>query len=521
MSLFFIATHTFAQRVVAVAPGIGTLEETIFGDTTATGERVDANTIYELRRGFPYLIQSTLQYDDFHLHLRAQEGAGARPIILQSVASGGEALDQLIRVNGEGSLTVEGIHLTGRTSLGSYNDRAIRINADEARIIVDDCVIEEIGQAGIRIQGDDLKIYVINTLFNRMGRTTNPDNGRMFDNRGVPIDTLWVENCVAYNVTSRFYRQGGSEPSINWARFNQNTFWGCGQHAFDFEEVTDLEFTNNIVFNTVFFGRDLEDQYINSDLSMPDPEGRYTIEIDTFIEGETDILISHNNFHLDQELIDDLPLQSEFGMGDTLTSMEDFVFDPEAQMAIEATGTADTNIDEDLEFSMPAPLPIDFMIAAVQDTTSGNEIPDAPAWDMSDLMAWPFYSTGLGIDLDRYIEFHDFGYPSSSASFTAGTEGQPIGADITGFTNVSDVFVGKNILYYPNPTVEQIMIQNLEGWKLERVMIFDMNGRLMRDTREVNDELITIDTQNLTSGTYIITLVDSQGNMSSKKFLKK
>ena len=247
---------------------------------------MDINTIYELRRGFPYLLTSSIQFEDFNLHIRAEEGAGARPLIMQSISSGGAAYAQHIRINGPGNITLEGLHISGRTSLGSNNNRMVRINTDNVRLTVDDCVLEDAGQSIFRIQGDSTKMYITNSLFNRAGQPTDPSNGRFIDNRGFPIDTLWVENNVVYNVTSRFYRNG-SGASINWARINQNTFWFSGQQGFSLDVVTNLEFTNNVVFNAVAYGRDS---------LLQDTLPRYALEIDTFIQDSTSILVSHNNF---------------------------------------------------------------------------------------------------------------------------------------------------------------------------------------------------------------------------------
>ena len=83
-----------------------------------------------------------------------------------------------------------------------------------------------------------------------------------------------------------------------------------------------------------------------------------------------------------------------------------------------------------------------------------------------------------------------------------------------------DIFADHNILYFPNPVSDQLYIQNLENVELERVMLFDVAGRNLASFRPENIYL-TIDMSSYTKGTYLITLVDRAGNVSSRKVLKQ
>ena len=508
----FAAFYANGQSEMIIEPGApGVINAAIEADTIAGGDRADPNRVYVLRRGFPYVLTGTIEFRDFHLRIKAEAGEGARPFII--VDSGGEPVSQIFRTRGDASLTLDGLHISGRDILGAYNSRIVRINSDDAQININDCIMEEAGQAGIRVQGDNPRIYVTNSIWRNMGRPFNPDNGRMIDNRGVPIDTLWMENSVVYNVTSRVYRSSSSGEVAN-AIFNQNTIWGSGQHGIDLRGLTNLQFTNNIYYNGVFLGRDEEDQD-----TLEDARFWIQTDLDTFDTTVNNILISNNNFHTDQEIIDAFP-QSDPD-GDVRISIEDFKLGLILQAAIEANGTGDTNIDEDLEFADEPIIPLQFIMASVQDTSSGSEIPAANPWDLSDLTVDTDLSAiGTG-DFNRYRQVHNFTYPETAASFTAGTEGQPIGANMELITSAPDIFVENRVLYFPNPVKHRLYVQNLEKVDLELVSIFNLSGQQLQQFRNINDAVLEINTSNLIDGTYILTIVDQAGNISSRKFIKQ
>ena len=518
LSLFlFLAFSLNAQSELIIEPGpVGTINDVIEGDTMPDGSRVDPERIYILRRDIPYVLSATLDFSGFHLQIHAEDGTADRPFILMTPGDGGDPASQVFRISGSGDLTLKGLHITGRDLLGNYNDRAVRINSENSRVVIDDCYIDDVGQAGLRVQGDFPKIYITNSTFLRMGRPFNPANGRFIDNRGVPIDTLWVENCNVYDVSSRFYRNGGGA-SVNWARFNQNTFWGSGQHGFALDVIKDLEFTNNIVANPIFLGLDLDNQDTLED-------ARFVIEIDTFVPGENNILVSNNNIFLQQEFIDQLPATDASGdirvaiSGDPETGGTDFFYNLDLQAAIDASGMGDSNFSEFVEFDDGPILPIQFMIAVAEDTTSGGEVPAALPWDMSDLNPDGDLSQ-LTTGLDRYSSFHDFCYDGGLTS-VGGNNGQPIGnTNGCSITSTKDIFNENNILYYPNPTSNVLYVQSLENVNLERAAIFDLQGRLLQSYQPENI-FLEIDLSSFSSGTYLLTLIDDNGNVSSRKIVK-
>lgn len=506
--LLLISTFLLnAQDTLIIEPSeVGILNNTIFGDTTETGERQNLNRVYVLRRGAPYLITEMIRWSDYHIHIVAEEGEGARPLILFNVDAGGETLDQLFRLDDGADLTVKGLHISCKDILGNHVTRGIRLSGDRSKVVVDDCIIEEAGQSAFRLNADSIKVYVTNSLINRIGRPVDPNNGRFLDNRGHPIDTLWIENSIVYDVTSRYYRNGGSNPKIINGIFNQNTFWGSGQLSFSFGQVENLIFTNNIVANSPFLGRDTGDI-------------TYTINLDTFDVATMDVTISHNNIFWDPEVVAAIPDTS--ALGDTLISMEGNLFNEGAQAAVDSAETEGTIISEVLTFADAPPFP-DMLITAVASDTTGQSdgVPNAGEWDFSDLTPDATYSAiGTG-DIPRYTTYHDFTYPFGTASSTAGTEGQPLGANPDVISSAPDVFVDHNILYYPNPARHELFVQNLDNVPLQRIMLFSLSGQVLQEHLQVDAPTFRLSLANLARGTYILSLVDKSGQVSSRKVIK-
>lgn len=156
-----------AQRTVEVMPGFGTLNDAIDGDTLTTGERVDANTVYVLQRGGLYLTNGEIE-NRFPLTVVAADGEGPRPIVQPAVAAGGESARPFTPRD---DLTLRGLYVTNLDELGGLNQRIVRVRADSARLVIDDCHLDRTGQSGIRLDNAWNSIRVTNSVFSNIGHT--------------------------------------------------------------------------------------------------------------------------------------------------------------------------------------------------------------------------------------------------------------------------------------------------------------------------------------------------------------
>jgi hypothetical protein len=85
------------------------------------------------------------------------------------------------------------------------------------------------------------------------------------------------------------------------------------------------------------------------------------------------------------------------------------------------------------------------------------------------------------------------------------------GALATSETNLQK----KSFKIFPNPTSDYINISSEK--RISEVSISDLSGKQIKSLK--NEEKISV--QNLTSGTYIIQIKNSDGTVSSQKFIKK
>jgi hypothetical protein len=418
--------NTNAQsRVISVEQGIGTLNDVIDGDTTATGERVDPdNTVYELQKGGYYLTNGIISNKGWTLRIRAAEGDGARPVIQPAVIEGGESTYPF---RPKGDFYLSGVYLTNMDQDGKLLDRPIRASADSMRIVIDGCHIDYAAQAAFRIDNEWNKIYITNSIISNMGRMSSPANGRGIDDRGNDIDTLVMDNNTFYNLTMTVIRDGGG--IINYCKVNQNTIVNVGQFGIHFGETINAQFTNNIMANYGFLG------------STGDTRSAFRISAigeDLVNEGvQQSVVVDNNNFYVAPELIAAHP--------DTVGVVA--LFDSTTTALMEQNSTGANNIVEVLDFTTGPNLPTD-VIASYYDNTIDLE----NKTDMDDGGGGP--RAGQGVPVQSPF---DFAYSTSAASYSAGTVAQPLG-DLFWFPGVTEVENSESIpvafkLFdnYPNP----------------------------------------------------------------------
>lgn len=450
LSIFLMLGGTaLAQRTVIVlptdgpTPGFGALNWAIDSDTTETGARVDSNTVYVLKRGATYILNGSISHTGYHLTVVAEEGDGPRPRLIPGVVPGGES-SRPFTIRGD--LTIRGLYLTNEDELGTILDRIIRISADDVRVVVDDCHLDKAGQAGFRLDNEFNKLYLTNSIFSNLGGDW--DNGRGVDDRGNHIDSLVSVNNTWYNLPSRVLRDGGGY--IRYAKFDHNTIVNTGRRTAEFGEIVELEFTNNLMINTGFLGQDTSST-------------RAQIEVDSLSHAdlaglEQKILIRNNNFYID-------PVFAAV-YGDSVVSVP--FLDADAQAFVDASGFGNTNISEAIAFTN-GPQP------NTEDVTEFYEKNE------NVLEALP--------NLDRAGEPFDFTYPQNTTSYSAGTDGLPLG-DLNWFglavsveddpeTGLPTAF--RLLNNYPNPfNPSTNIVYRLPASTTVKLSIFNLMGQKIR-----------------------------------------
>lgn len=478
--LIVIVASTFqcvnGQSVLSVEPGIGTLNNAIDGDTLPNGERIDPQRIYELEPGAFYGLIRSVENDGFDLHIRLSDENGERAFLQPIAGDGGEANRAF---EARGNLILEGLTVSNVDQIGVLQERIIRLRVDDVKVTIDNCLLQIDDQTAFRADEDDASIFISNSTVSNIGQGNDPDNGRFIDDRGNDLDSLIIENCIIYNITSRFLRDGGG--TINYALVNQNTFVNSSQRGFDFGIIKEMTFTNNLVVNGSFEGIDEpevpglpSEGFISVVEWLPDPPAQ-------------SLMITNNNAFTQSALTDLYP--------EGLMAVP--LFDSSAVLL---NATIADNISEALTFTDGPPTPTQYL----QDFFDDN-IPNSATWwdDDSD---FPFFPT------------YDFSYATAFASYTGGTEGQPIGA-LQDFSLSASQRNAIEFSLYPNPADDRVFVEIPEGADLRLIKLFNILGAEVASFEANVSGLHVIDTDHLNSGIYILSLLDASGKMSSKKLI--
>jgi hypothetical protein len=392
---FFLITlivegTALGQRRVIVPEGFGTLNEIIRKDTLAGGTRKDPNTVYVLRRGGVYVLSGTILTSGFTLSLEAEKGNGPRPYVVMGFLEGGSQVEECFEVRG--NVSFRSIHLTAINELNTYIARVLSASSPNLRITLHDCLIDGSGQTFLRINSPGCKVYMLNTTVSRMGRPSNPDNGRIIDDRGNQIDSVVVENNTWYNVTSRIIRDGGSE--IKYVKLNQNTFVNVGQRLAAVGPVNQFIFTNNVIVNPRFLGNTATSTIVSMEFA---PSGASPV-----------INFNYNNYYYEAEVLNAWQTIRDAGV--------DRIEPPFVALANQSIlNSAIGVIREPLSFtSRPAP-PSAFIVES--ELSNSSSIAD---WD------WAGTTTAKPWEFND-LAYHNFTYPSSAQSFSGSSKGEPLG----------------------------------------------------------------------------------------------
>jgi len=507
--MFGVAGEAFAQRVVDVAPGFGTLNDAIHSDTTATGDRVDPNTIYMLQRGGHYALNGGIMpTGNFHLTIDGGEGEG-RPAVLQifSDETGASAADF---ITSEGNVTIRNLYFLGVDDLGGYrNTVAVMNRPQDARLVVEDIVVDYGRFIAFRFNGENGKLYLSDSFIRNIVTTNNLGNGKIIDPRGNIMDTVHVTNTTFSTVSAEFMRESGAPQK--YVHLDHNTFYNV--HAllrndlrFNESKLWKGRITNNLFINMGWPGDTLQ-------VADPDPVQQAgifvfdSLRVDTLgmSDATRDIFISNNNFFTSQAFLD------FYAQADTIQQFP--IFSPRAQHFVDqGLVTVEETFELDPEFSD---------VPGVQDHIDWVSL----YWTDPGLITGPFAFDPDGAqNVDTWPLPEDFSYPATSPLYTAGTGGFPLGdlnwfpdrkADWVAVDTESEPELPRGVVLhgnYPNPFNPSTTIRfDLAVPAEVRVEVFDLLGRQVLALPPVampsgSDQRLLLEAGSLASGVYLYRL---------------
>ncbi len=535
-----VAPEARAQRTVVVEPGFGTINDAIMGDTTATGARVDSNTVYVLRGGLTYddryYFNGRVFSGNYHLQVVAEEGATEPPVLQVLTDETGASPPTFFEA--EGDLTLRGLYILGMNELDAPRNHVTIMNGDNKTLVVDGCFVEYYRFIVFRLNGENGSVRLTNSFLRNVLTTNNPGNGKIIDGRGNNLASVYVENTTFAGVTGELVRLSGG--IFNSLFFNHNTVYTM--HGFVRDDVqehrsklVEARVTNNLFVNMGWVG---------DTLSVSDPAPHWRAGIFTFDslsvvpgleETDRDVLISRNNFYLEPELQDyfDSNFQATCELCNGGTVKEYPIFNPRAQSFVDAGLVRyELTIEENPEFAHTSGVSGHIEWSQGYWTDPASVSADMLIYDpdgTQDVTIWPL--------------MEDFTYPTTKASYTAAGGGFPLG-DLNWFPDQKAAWIaaggGTGVLVdreeeaelpsrlvlkgnYPNPFNPSTTIRfDLPASSDVHVAVFDLLGRRLLATpvqqmTAGTDRSIMVDAETFPSGMYLYRVTaETVGGIQTK-----
>jgi len=319
---FLAATSLSGQTVVSVAPGEGTLESAINKDTTASGERVDANTIYELEPGGVYIMNSGIKFvgadGTLTMRMKADAPAGSKkPVIVRMKKEGVDVSANSI----DGSLVMENLHYqVMEISENQLPWAAFNISGKNHTLKVDGCLVEYCNGIiwNMNSVPEGAKIDIRNSYFRDLNNFGQWWASRVVQCK-VPVDEFLLENNT---ITGGGLTVLGQSCLFEYAVINHNTIINNVKYPFLNQFWKEAYITNNLFVNVNMVGEDAE----NVATGGQDPDGRNPVD-----NGDGTIT-THEMLHgitgIDTVIAKQISIQSKFYNEDsTLTSDVDEISD--------------------------------------------------------------------------------------------------------------------------------------------------------------------------------------------------
>lgn len=515
-----------------IEPGdLGALESTINGDTTATGERVNPNRVYQLVRGAIYFMNGPIQTTGWPLTVVGQEEDPANsttpPIIARGIREDGSSPGQFIQ--SQGNVTLKNLYIQYVTPNGNLPWNPMQLRSDSVRLVVDNCVMENAFGIAFRTFGVGAKIFITNSYYRNCITADQEWGGRGIHLGNNPADTLVMVNNTYFNSSSFFMLSRNN--LINYARLEHNSIINTVKWPFQWSWPTHAIISNNLFYNCHSYGE------APSDLPGQDFDGQIfgIVNIDTLSadmqaaygqsEANRKVELKNNCWFYSDAVVN---YQTALDSVDGLIFLNDrtqAMFDDDAGYPLfveENTMNLDPGFGEAVDQSA------DSLVAWMQNLREGgagfnwNYDPDGNDFGV---LTWPLPE--------------DLSYPTDSPLYAAATDGFPVG-DLNWFpekkaewsmdTDVeeyADVKAPGNFTLkqnYPNPfnptTSIQYTIQ--KNAKVE-LRVYNTMGRevetLVKEKQSAGKYRVNFAGNDLASGIYIASLMIDGKQVSSIRML--
>ena len=573
---FSLAVTAQVHDTLDVVPGTGTLNAAI----KANG----GNKVYRLKNGYNgyYVLDEIINNTGFDLTIvgggkpDAGDSKPTMPPTLQTSGTGGTPFSFMF--DAFANITLKNIYFVDATADGVFNAQFfMHIGGNDVRVIIDNCVLDPAGSP-IYVQGGSPKIYITNSLLNRLTNQTTSVNGPvnfLFANDQSGVDTLYIENNTFIGLSTAVFSDNNSPVKSNFTWINHNTFI---HHKCQIDWMSNQEefyFTNNLLYDCHVVPYEKAwvggwDNYAAGNVSellwsAPDTKVKDNgVEIDFGVSSMTSFVANNIDFK-NQQIYDNLDALYTWAKSKNAPiSMyfQPLVWTPDAPArGIELSVALANNPQAAIYNNAQYPT----WKAANNNYTINPTFTDVRIKQKSDILAqWAlpaikndyfgsYYTDGTAFtslnwywDPDGFVGQNETwplfdGTYTNSAALTGGIDGLPIG-DLNWFpakkakyleneqaikahilalnTDKMSLYAGINnlskesISIYPNPSFGKITISK----NYDELRVYNSSGQLVK---QFSNFKTTQDISDLKKGFYVIELINKGVSTSKIKLIKE
>ena len=146
-----------------------------------------------------------------------------------------------------------------------------------------------------------------------------------------------------------------------------------------------------------------------------------------------------------------------------------------------------------------------------------NDI-EMDSWSGEDDWSYNVYNVDTGLNVFKWAYQKDF-------SVNQGLDAAWIDEVFLPFSNTNNVSISElnknKLIVYPNPANATLFVESINSL-LDGFELYDLSGKIiMKETKLTNEKSFMINTENLTSGSYVLKFCTNKGFLTKKLMIKK
>lgn len=424
-----------------------TLNLVINGDTTATGDRLRTDRIYQLQRNSVYLMNGDVRNSGYHLRIFGEESdQGSIPQVytVLNPDSGNRVGDPF---GMQGDLTLQNFAMAGvlpSSPLSDISTRVVRVREPGFNLIMDRFIAVNFQASIVRAQSALNSFTMTNSMWINSGwlgdNGTNFGAGKGIDLRDGSIQDFVMQNNTLVNYTDRVIRHRNSTAAIENFVFDHNTIINAVSYhgTLALGEVGgSARITNNLFYDSFVAGGDSSDVVRQEEFNESGelyPNGRPAMHWISSVPNDATNWTVANNAYVVTDAVEDFYAAFGDGGGDD--------------------GNPDNGTDGDNDIIDEGAKLTDHILSRISNPTTAfaefdfdfANAPDAPI----DMVTWYREETGrtketitfdvATDDYDRrdvqyFLNDFDASFPTDNPAYTAAANGCPVG-DLNWFSGL-------------------------------------------------------------------------------------